>query len=305
MVELASHGIASIVRPGEDLEEAPPTDFWAIWRYLMSKKWVIVAATLLFGCVGVGYAFLTPPWFRSEVVMTPVAQKPALAGLGQIGGLASLAGIELGGGGSGEYMATLRSRGFAADFIASKNLIPVLFADEWDSARGAWKSKDVEKQPDIRKAVEYFDEKVRTIAEDKKAATVTIGIQWKDPSLAAEWANDLSTSINAKLRKSALDEAERNVRYLQQEIATSNVVSMQQSIGRVLESEMQKLMMARGSEEFAFKIVDRAVPARKRYRPQRVLLIVMATMAGALVSIAFLLAQRALIISSPRRMERR
>ncbi len=83
-----------------------------------------------------------------------------------------------------------------------------------------------------------------------------------------------------------------NVIYLQHEIASSNIVSLQQSIGRVLESELQKLMMARGSDEYAFKIIDPAVPPRKRFRPQRVLVIIMSTVAGSLLSGGFLLLRR-------------
>ncbi len=188
--------------------------------------------------------------------------------------------------------AALHSRSFAADFITSQNLIPVLFADDWDATKGAWKDPDPKQQPDIRKAVEYFGEKVRTISEDSRTGTVTIGVQWKDAALAASWANTLSTQINARLRERALEESERNVKYLQEQIASANVVALQQSIGRVLESEMQKLMIARGREEYAFKIVDRAVPARKRFRPQRALTVALCLIAGAMASIGFLLLRR-------------
>jgi uncharacterized protein involved in exopolysaccharide biosynthesis len=142
---------------------------------------------------------------------------------------------------------------------------------------------------------------VCTIGEDKKSGVVTIDIQWINSRLAADWANDLASRINVRMRKRALEESDRNVHYLQQEIANTNIVSLQQSIGRVLESELQKLMMARGSEEFAFKIIDPAVPPRKRYRPQRALIIIMSTIAGGLLSIGFLLLRRSVSASAQRR----
>ena len=302
MDEIASTAAgAPSSRPVVILEETQPVDFWGAVRYLMLRKWIVIAASLLFGLAGTAYAFIAAQWFRAEVAMIPVTQKSPLSNLGEIGGLASLAGIDLGSTGDEESMATLRSRGFASEFITSRNLIPVLFANKWDAARGRWNSSDPDDQPDIRKAVEYFDEHVRTITEDKKTGVVTIDIEWKDPRLAADWANDLATRINARMRKRALAESERNVSYLQQQITAASVVSLQQSLGRVLESEMQKLMMARGSDEYAFKVIDSAVPPRKRDRPQRVLIVVMSTIAGGLLTIGFLLMRRALMASARHR----
>jgi uncharacterized protein involved in exopolysaccharide biosynthesis len=287
-------------RPMVVLEEVQPVDIRGAFRDVLRHKWLVAAATLVCGVAGTAYAFLAPQWFRAEVVMIPVTQKSPLStsSLGEIGGLASLAGLDLGGGGDQESMAALRSRAFAAEFIAARNLIPVLFADDWDPVHGKWNSSDPDKQPDMRKAVEYFDEKVRTVGEDKKSGVVTIAVQWKDRSLAADWANDLARLINARMRKRALEESERNVDYLQHEIAAANIVSLQQSIGRVLESELQKLMMARGSEEYAFKIIDPAVAPRKRYSPQRALVVIMSTIAGALLSIGFVLLRRKLEIDA-------
>ena len=59
----------------------------------------------------------------------------------QFGGLAALAGVDLGSGGGrkDESIATLSSLGFARDFIVAENLLPVLFADKWDAAANRWR----------------------------------------------------------------------------------------------------------------------------------------------------------------------
>jgi uncharacterized protein involved in exopolysaccharide biosynthesis len=276
--------------------QAASLDFLGAVFYLLDRKWRIIAFALLCGALGALYAFRATAWYRSEVVMVPVDQESSLsAGLGPLGGLAGLAGIQLGGRGPEEALAMLESRSFAEEFINERNLMPILFAADWDAGRSDWKDPAPDKHPDIRMAVEYFGGKVRTISENKGRGVVTIGMQWKDPQLAADWANDLAARINARLRKQALEEAERNVGYLQREVASTNIVSLQQAMGRVLESEMQKLLMARGSEQFAFKIVDRAVPAHRRFRPQRALLVAMSTIAGGLLAVAFLLVRRTLL----------
>ncbi len=103
MDEMASTtGSAPPMRPMVVLEEVQPVDIRGAIRYVFQHKWLVVAATLVCGIAGMAYAFLAPQWFRAEVVMIPVAQKSPLSNLGDIGGLASLAGINLGGGSGDE-----------------------------------------------------------------------------------------------------------------------------------------------------------------------------------------------------------
>src|SRR5690606_2767647 len=106
--------------------------------------------------------------------------------------------------------------------------------------------------------IRYFDDNVRSISEDDETGLVTLTVEWIDPEIAAEWANILVERLNERMRRRALLEAESNVGYLQEELAKTGVVTLQQSISRLLESELQKLMLARGNEEFAFRVIDRA-----------------------------------------------
>jgi len=91
--------------------------------------------------------------------------------------------------------------------------------------------------------------------------------------------------LNERLRVEALAESQRNVDFLQKEMAATSVVSLQQSMGRVLEGEMQKLMLARGNEEFAFKVIDPATPPKQRDAPKRALIAIVATLAGGFLGL--------------------
>ena len=55
---------------------------------------------------------------------------------------------------------------------------------------------------------------------------MTLSIIWRDPDVAADWANSMVAMLNERQRDKALQEAERNVLYLQKEIANSNVISL-------------------------------------------------------------------------------
>ena len=231
--------------------------------------------------IGFGYAFLSKQWFRAEVIMVQVDSKSLPGGLSQLSGLASIAGVNLSRGDNQQPLAVLKSKSLVASYIDSNNLVPIIFAENWDAKTGSW-LVDEEKVPDILDAVSRFDEDVRQISDDKKTGSITLRVVWHDPETAARWANELVQAANARLRAQALADAERNVSYLQREIASTGVVTLQESLGKVLESEMQKLLLARGNEEFAFKIIDKATPPKKRYRPYRALVLLFSTFVGLL-----------------------
>lgn len=266
-------------------------DFWALWETLWSGRWLVVTLASLFAFGGVTYGLLAQEWYQADVTLAPANKKSGSSGaLAQFGGLASLAGISLPGAGEGEPVAVLKSKDFARAFITDLELTRLLLEDV---------NSDEEK-PDIRDAVKVFDTKIRTVTEDKKAGLVTLSVRWKDPDTAANWANILVKRLNDRLRTQAQQEAERNVAYLQREIASTSVVSLQQSMGRVLEGEMQKLMLARGNEEFAFKVIDRATPPKQRQSPKRSLIALVSMFIGGFLGVLLIFLRKA-IASRPKR----
>jgi uncharacterized protein involved in exopolysaccharide biosynthesis len=259
---------------------------WIAWR----GRWLVLASGLL-GAVFLGaYAFTAEPWYRAQVTLLPVESKSSQGLLGQLGplsGLAGLAGISLDGGQT-ESLAVLGSRDFARDFIERHKLMTILFADLWDAEQGKWNVSPA-KTPDLRNAVNYFDQDVRRVGEDRKLSLVILSVEWKDANLAAEWANQIALDINAQLRARAIEDAEKSIAYLREQLATANEVVLQQSISRLIESQMQTMMVARGSDEYAFRVIDKAYPPKTRFKPKRMLLVLGGTIIGALLAWAFLL----------------
>jgi uncharacterized protein involved in exopolysaccharide biosynthesis len=109
---------------------------------------------------------------------------------------------------------------------------------------------------------------------------VTLTVEWTDAELAAAWANAMAIQLNDLMRERALTEAKTNIAYLEGEMARTNLVSLQQAVTRLLESELQKLMLARGNEEFSFRVIDRASVPKKRFKPKLVLTVLASSIAG-------------------------
>jgi uncharacterized protein involved in exopolysaccharide biosynthesis len=271
-----SSGNSPAYDPSED-----EIDFWELWDILWAEKWWIIGASLLFGVVGAGYSLILPPVYDAKVVLSPVQQTQASGAsslLAQFAPIAGIAGIsaspQLG-------LATLQSTQFAEDFIIRNELLPVLV-------------EDAEKTPDIRDGVRVFQKNVAKISSEVKTGLVTITVSWKDPVVAADWANELAKSANDTLRDRALATAERNLAYLKTELPATTSITVQQSIGRLLDQEMQTVMLARGNPEYAFKVIDPAKVPKRRSGPKRTQITVISLLAGGFLGFLFVYIRRAI-----------
>jgi uncharacterized protein involved in exopolysaccharide biosynthesis len=164
--------------------------------------------------------------------------------------------------------------------IMERNLMPVLFADDWDEAARQWEG-DAEDAPTMWDAGNLFDSEIRRVSEDRKTGLVTLTIEWRDPLQAAEWANDLVKRANDRLQQEAITEGQKTIAFLEQQLAKASAVEVRQALYSLIEAETKKVAVASAREGFAFKVIDPAVAPRKRFKPQRKLIVV----AGALIGL--------------------
>jgi uncharacterized protein involved in exopolysaccharide biosynthesis len=272
---------------------------WDLCKTLWREKWILLAVVALFTASAVTYALLAPEWYRAEVLLAPAEETTSPALAGQFGGLAALAGVSIGGD-SAEAIAFLRSREFARSFAEEFQLLDVFYPDGGDG-EGIPRFLGQDRQLDVRDATRYLHERILTVSEDRRTRLITLTVDWKDPEVAAAWANALVERANASIRERALREAELNVEYLQAELARANMLSVQQAVARVLESELQKLMLARGKEDFAFRVVDPAYVPKERLSPKRKLIVLVGAALGALLGVLVILLKDAMLIEKLRK----
>jgi uncharacterized protein involved in exopolysaccharide biosynthesis len=251
------------------------------------QHWIIIlAVTLLGGIVAGLIAFAMQPIYRAEVLVAPVESQQSPGALSGMGGSLDLFATFLGGGSltsrsTAESIATLGSRALSEEFITELGLIPVLFEDSWDSESGSWNVNEDE-VPTLGAAFRFFDEEIRSIDLDPTSELVLLSIEWKDPILAAQWANTLIEMANQRLRAVAIDEATKATEYLRGELKNTDIIEVRQAIFAVMETQMQEIMLANVHEQYAFKIIDPAVIAEADdfVRPERLLIIIIGIIVG-------------------------
>lgn len=269
-----------------------------IGQTLWSRRLLILGMVLFSGAVSIILAFTLPQKYEASVVLSPVDEDAAASKLGgagallsQFGGLAGLSGISLGGSGKkAEAVATLQSAALTEGFIAERNLLPVLFRSKWDADKKTWNTSDPDEIPTLWKAEKKFRKKIRSVNEDKKTGLVTLTLTWRDPQQAADWANELVTRANRSLRTRAIEQSKKNLEYLNEQLAKTSVVELQKAIYGLTESEIKKIMIANGSDEYAFRVIDPARVAEERSSPLRGVMISVGFLAGLMLGIVMALA---------------
>jgi uncharacterized protein involved in exopolysaccharide biosynthesis len=253
--------------------EDDESDVTALARTIWGHKFLVAFICAVSVGAAVYLAVTTPQTYLAELVVTPVSdQTSKMEGVAsELGALTSLVGVNLSGANNQgeEAAAILDSRNLVEDLVKRDDLLPVL-------------SRRAGKQLTLWRAVKDFKEGALTIRKDTRRGITTVGVVWTDPVVAARWATDLVALANEVIRARAIDNATRDIAYLNRQIQQTNSLELQQALYDIIKSETKTLMLANGRRDYAFEVVDPAVPPELKVGPHR-LLIVLGGLGGGLL----------------------
>jgi uncharacterized protein involved in exopolysaccharide biosynthesis len=260
-----------------------------IARAMAPIKWTLLVGALCGAVIGLGSSWLFTPIYQATTTMLPTKSPESSNGLGgvasQVGGLAALAGINIQSNdsqvASSEY---LKSNTLAAQFIASHEMLPMLFPDKWDARRGEW-IPSRSGPPTASAGVRKFHSRAVKISEDKRTSLLTLTFDWPDPSLAYRWANEFVSMANNGLRSRAILDAKNTISYLNGEIDKTQSIQVKESLYKIVETQYRTLALANSKEDYAFRVVDAAVmpDPEDKVSPKRALFGLLGLIVGAII----------------------
>ena len=115
-----------------------------LWNIIWRGKVIVITASALFAILAVTYSLLATEWYKADVLLVSSDDNSMQDLAGRLGGLAGLAGINVGRGNSNEALAVLSSRELTRSFISERELLTVLLHEEWDAQAGRWLAEDEE-----------------------------------------------------------------------------------------------------------------------------------------------------------------
>ncbi|KYL32701.1 lipopolysaccharide biosynthesis protein [Pseudoalteromonas tetraodonis] len=283
--------------------------FTAIWQ----GKWIIIAITTLFAVASVFYAINQPNIYKSEALLAPAEQDQqgglgALAG--QFGGLASLAGVNLGAGGGVDKtqmaLEVLKSRQFTSEFIKKHNILPDLMAAKtWNretntviydeelyiAEQNKWIRKvelPFKPEPSMQEAYKEFS-KIITTNKNTETGMVTVAIEHVSPYIAQKWVNWLIQDINSTMKLRDVVEANKSTDFLTKQIQQTKIADIRAVLYKLVEEQTKTIMFANVRDEYVFKNIDPAVVPEEKSSPKRALIVVLAIMLGGMLSMMIVL----------------
>lgn len=287
-------------------------DLRELFRNLWAGKWIIGGITFAATVIAVIVALMLPNMYRAEALLAPNDQEGAsgLSALAvQYGGLASLAGINLGGRGTDKTalgLELLKSRRFISEFIERHDiLVPLVASDGWDPNADELKIDPDEYDvvadewvrdtsfsgspvPSPQKAYKKFMEKF-SASQDSKSGFVTVSVEHYSPTVAKQWVDWLVEDINAMIMKQDVAKAEQAIAYLNEQIQKTPLADLQNVFFRLIEEQMKTVMLANVSPEYLFRTIDPAIAPEQKTRPKRSLIVILAAILGGMVGIVIVL----------------
>jgi LPS O-antigen subunit length determinant protein (WzzB/FepE family) len=280
----------------------------AFWQ----GKWIIIVTTVIFAVAAVVFALSKPNIYRADALLSP-AQDSNASGLaamsGQLGGLASLAGVSLPSQSNQTDLAVqvIKSRQFIESFVEKHDiLVPLMGSKGWDMGANKLilddELYDEEKQvwlrkpqglrgaePTAQEAYRLFVTEVLSIEPDKESGLFRLSVNYYSPYIAKKWVNWLIEDINQVMRERTIRDTNKNLTYLSEQLQKTAVADMQSAFYKLIEEQTKNLMLAEAQEEFVFKVIDPAVVPEEKASPKRALICIAGTLLGGILGVMIVL----------------
>lgn len=287
-------------------------DLKELFLVLWSGKLIIAAITAVFAITSVLYAISIPDQYKATALLAPAQSDGGglSSALGQLGGLASLAGVSIGEGSSSEAQIAqeiMKSWSFIDDFIVDNSLEVDVYAvrgwekssdqlkidsEVYDIDERVWLLEDDEsggvRPPSSWELFERFREMV-SMSEDKQSGLVSVSIEYYSPHVAKEWLDLYINAINKHMQERQVTKVASNITYLEAQISKTSIAEMREVFYTIIEEQTKNKMVAEASPDYAFVTVSPSMVPAEKNKPRRALICILGTFAGAMVGIFMLL----------------
>ncbi|WP_370979202.1 chain length determinant protein [Agaribacterium sp. ZY112] len=289
-------------------------DLGVYWGQLWQARYFITGMVLIFAIVGGGWALSLPNMYTSKGVYAASQKQDDTAMLGgQLGGIAAMAGINLGGGEKNDIDQALvlaASWPFIDEVINKHELAPLIMGvkrwdqgsgrftwDEsvYDSSSGAWVAS-IDERPTSFEIYKEFLELVG-FSVNSKTGMVTISATHYSADVAERWVHILAGEINEHFQSRDILDAQKNIAYLNNKITETSIANMQSIFYGMVENQMKTLMLAEVGDEYLLREVVPPRAAELKSKPMRAVIVLVFTVIGGFLT-CFLVILREMYRSS-------
>ncbi|QFU03781.1 Chain length determinant protein [Pseudoalteromonas sp. THAF3] len=278
---------------------------------LLSRIWkgklIVVGAAFLFGAIFAVVAINTPNMYKSSMLLAAAdtGEGGDLSSLAnKFGGLASLAGVNLGGAQGTDIALTveiLKSRDFQMQFIDKHQLaVPIFAVSGWDYAsdsflydselydadKQAW-VREVEppkkQEPSLIELRKFMKDEYLKVDFDQNSGLVEVSFSHYSPYFAKETLKKLVAFLNDRTREKDIKEAQKSIDYLNEVIADTRLKDLENVFYELIQQQEQKKMLANTREEYSLRVIDPPIAPEEPAYPNRFGLLLLGLFLGGFI----------------------
>jgi LPS O-antigen subunit length determinant protein (WzzB/FepE family) len=226
-----------------------------------------------------------------------------------LGGLASFAGVSIGGGESTEAQIAkeiMKSWSFIEGFITENNIAVEVYAAEgwskgsnelqindgvYDTENKQWlveNESGVMGPPSSWNLFQAFSGRL-AVSEDKKSGLVSVSIEYYSPQIAKQWLDMYVAAINAYMQQRQMAKVANNINYLHAQVENTSIAEMREVFYTIIAQQTKNKMLAEASPEYAFMAVSPSMVPEEKSQPQRALICILGTLLGGMLSVLLVL----------------
>jgi LPS O-antigen subunit length determinant protein (WzzB/FepE family) len=277
-------------------------DLAELFSIIWNKKLFISIFTSIAALISVLYALYLPNIYTSSSLLAPTTEDNSLSSqLGSFSGLAGLAGVSLPAGNiSNSQIAVKRIESFeffSKYFLPNIKLEDLMAVDEWDAKNNTVVYDDSEfnstsnewsRKPSDQKAYKEY-KRALSISQEELTGLVYLSMKHKSPVVAQNWVDTIIYNINECMREIDKQDAQNSIDFLNESLKNTNSQSIKVVFAKLMESQMQTLMLASSNEAYVFKTINSPIVPEDKSSPSRALICILGTLLGGILSILIVL----------------
>ena len=269
---------------------------------LWDGKIFIAALTSVLSITAVIYSLILPNVYQSNGLLSPVDESSSSQALGNIGGLASLAGIDISSGSGGNVAKALekaRTFSFFKDNILPNIFLPDLVAmNSWDEESNTiiynegifnQKTQTWSRLPSDQKSHKLFLN-IANLKENNNGF-VTVSVKHRSPYIAQAWAELIVEQLNDFYRTKDKLEAQLAIDFLNTQMLQTRHTEIKQVIAQLIQQKMQQLTLIEANKFYVFSYLDSPLVEEEKIEPNRKSISILGAVLGGLLGVLIILIQ--------------
>ena len=283
-------------------------DLRELFGVLWSGKIKIIAITAVFAVASVTYALSVPNEYKAEILLVPAKTgSGGISGaLGQLGGLASLAGVNLPQSETSEVEIAVhiaKSWGFISKFVSDNGLnVEVGAVVGWDKDSNQLSYNEEiydpinkkwlleEGPPTDYQLFQFFNGK-KKINVDKMTGLIRVSVDSFSPHLAKRWLDLYVAEINQYMQQRKVAKVSKNIKYLEMQLEKTEKREMQEVVYSIIEEQIKTKMVTEASPDYVFVPAGPSMLPQEKFRPKRAMISIWGTTIGGILSVIYFLAR--------------